>query len=135
MDFECNQRYSIGMNTAATHHLFFARSLTHLLDSRFSLFGFRFGLDPVLDLIPGIGTIVPTLLSGYLIWIGIQLEVPSKLLTQMIINVIVDGILGSIPVVGLVADAFFKANEKNLKILEEHLQNVDDRPPTKRIIT
>ncbi|MBP9699766.1 DUF4112 domain-containing protein [Candidatus Woesebacteria bacterium] len=123
------------MKTAATTHLRFARSLTHLLDSRFSLFGFRFGLDPILDIIPGIGTLVPTLLSGYLIWIGIQLEMPSKLLTQMIINVIVDGILGSIPVVGLVADAFFKANEKNLKILETYLDGSNDPRSTERIVT
>lgn len=123
------------MNTAATQHLRFARSLAHLLDSKFSIFGFRFGLDPVLDIIPGIGTLIPTLLSGYLIWIGIQLEVPSKVLTQMIINVIVDGILGSIPLVGLVADAFFKANEKNLKLLEEYLASMDETTPRQRIVT
>lgn len=123
------------MNPVATTHLKFARSLTYILDSRFSILGFRFGLDPILDLIPGIGTLVPTILSGYLIWIGIQLEVPSKLLTQMIINVIVDGILGGIPVVGLVADALFKANEKNLKILEAHVSSGNSSQPTKRIIT
>lgn len=123
------------MNPVATKHLQFARTLTYFLDSRFSILGFRFGLDPILDLIPGIGTVVPTVLSGYLIWIGIQVELPGKLLTQMIINVIVDGILGSIPVVGLVADAFFKANEKNLKILEAHVQRDAQDKPTKRIVT
>ncbi len=123
------------MNPVATKHLQFARTLTYFLDSRFSILGFRFGLDPILDLIPGIGTVVPTVLSGYLIWIGIQVELPGKLLTQMIINVIVDGILGSIPVVGLVADAFFKANEENLKILEAHVQRDAQDKPTKRIVT
>ena len=97
-----------------------ARQFARLMDSRFSIFGFRFGLDSILGLIPGAGDVIGMLLSLYLIWIGIQMKIPSEKLIQMILNIAIDTTLGSVPILGDVADFIYKANTKNLRILEEY---------------
>lgn len=102
-------------------HLQMAKSLAKLLDSQFSLFGFRFGLDPLFDLIPGVGTIIPTMLSLYIVWIAYNYNVGTMKLLRMILNVVWDGLIGVIPIGGTVIDSIFKANERNLRILEKHL--------------
>lgn len=104
------------------NHLQTARNLAKLLDSQFSILGFRFGLDPLFDIIPGVGTLIPTALSLYIIWIGFEMQLPSHLLLRMLINLFADGIIGSIPVLGVVVDAIFKANNSNLAIIEAYLQ-------------
>ncbi len=101
-------------------HLKLARALSKLLDSQFSIFGFHFGLDPVFDLIPAIGTLVPTFLSLYVVWIGYTCGLPRILIARMIFNCLVDGTIGSVPIIGTIADAVFKANEKNMKIIDTY---------------
>lgn len=95
-----------------------ARSLTKLLDGQFSVLGFKFGIDPLIGLIPGIGDVLSLLLSLYVVWIGFQMKIPIESLRTMIGNVVIDFILGSVPAVGDVADFIYKANSRNMKILE-----------------
>lgn len=101
-------------------HYYFAKILTKLLDTQFSIGKFRFGIDPLLDFIPGIGDILALLLSLYIIWVAKEMKVPKNVIFQMVKNVTVDFVLGLIPLVGYVADFFYKANVSNLKLLEKY---------------
>ncbi len=105
---------------AINTHIRLATALTKLLDSQFKFLNFRFGLDPLIGLIPGIGDIITFLLSFYLVWIGMQMKLPEKEIETMIRNVVFDFILGLIPVIGDIGDFVFKANAKNLKILKRY---------------
>jgi hypothetical protein len=100
-------------------HLKTARSIANMMDNQFKVFGIGFGLDNILGLFPGFGDFATLLLSGYLVWIGYQMGLPTPKLLQMISNVLLDTVIGSVPVLGDIGDLFFKANLKNLQILEE----------------
>lgn len=104
---------------AINNHLALARDLTRLLESQFKIGNFRFGLDPILGLIPGGGDLVALGLSFYIVWIGVQMRVPTDKLAMMMGNIAYDFFLGIIPIIGDIADFTFKANTKNLKILSE----------------
>lgn len=100
-------------------HLQIARFIARLLDTNFSLFGIKFGIDPIVGLIPVLGDIITLGLSAHLLFIAIQAKLPKEKIELMLRNVLIDVALGSVPVVGDIADLFFKANMKNLYILEE----------------
>lgn len=102
-------------------HLRLATTLTHLMDDQFSFGKFKFGLDPILGLFPGFGDILSLALSLYIIFIGMMLRLPEDKMGLMIKNVIVDFLIGLLPVVGDISDVFYKANRKNLQIIHEHL--------------
>jgi len=104
-------------------HLYFAEKLTYLLENRFSFFGMRFGLDPIIGIIPGIGDILPLLLSLYIVWIGLTLRLPSHKIAAMMRNIMLDFLIGSIPFIGDVADVLYRSNTKNLSILESHFSS------------
>jgi len=94
-----------------------------LMDSAFLIPGLnrRVGLDAVLGLVPGVGDALSAALASYIIWEARQLGLPRWKIARMIGNVAVDTTLGAIPFAGDVFDVFFKANERNLRIIHEHL--------------
>jgi hypothetical protein len=98
-------------------HLQFAQRLMKLMDTKFSLFGIRFGLDPILDILPGFGSLVGTGISCYLFWIAHELKVPSWVYRRMGWHIFLDFILGELPFIGFIFDVFYRSNEKNLKLL------------------
>ncbi|MDQ5981506.1 MAG: hypothetical protein QG570_255 [Patescibacteria group bacterium] len=100
-------------------HLHNARTFARLMDSQFSIFRLRFGIDNILGLIPGLGDIASMFLSLYLVWVGIQMKLPFSKLLQMILNLGFDAAIGTVPFIGDIADFFYKANTKNLEILEQ----------------
>jgi hypothetical protein len=102
------------------NHLKAATYLAHLLDNKFSFFGFRFGLNGVLGLIPGFGDFLVAALSFYLVWIGIKMRLPLSALSEMVANIATNFLLGLLPVIGDAIDFFHKANLKNLRILKDH---------------
>ncbi len=101
-------------------HIHFARRLTRVMDMQFHIFRFRFGIDPMLDIIPGLGNTLSTATSLYLLWLGYQLKVPTHVYFRMVWNISVDYIFGVIPFAGIVFDAFFRANVKNFALLESY---------------
>ena len=101
-------------------HLKKARVFAELMDSRFQLFGYRFGLDPLIGLIPQGGNLATLIMSTYMMWIAIKMKVPKRKIARMYFNSFVDFTVGVIPILGQIADFAIKSNEKNLKILEEH---------------
>jgi hypothetical protein len=111
-------------NKPMEQHLRVAEAITELLENRFSVLGYRFGLDPLLGFIPWLGDIVSLILSLYLIWIGIRMRLPEEKIQLMLRNLLFDFILGVIPFVGDIGDFFFKANSKNLHILKAHAPQV-----------
>ena len=101
-------------------HIQTARTVADLLDNQFNFLGFRFGLDPIIGLVPVFGDLVSFGLSVYIIWIGYQMSLPSSVIGAMWRNVVFDFILGMIPFIGDVSDFFFKANTKNLALIERY---------------
>lgn len=101
-------------------HLRRAGNIAHLLDSAFTIPGTRktIGLDPLIGLIPVAGDVVTGLFSLYLLWTAYKLGKPPKILWAMLANVLIDLFVGAIPILGDVFDFVFKANRRNLKLLE-----------------
>ena len=98
--------------------------LATLLDSAFVIPGtnFRFGLDGVIGLVPGIGDAISTAMSAYIVYEAKQLGVPKHVLARMIGNVAIDGLFGAVPLAGDVFDVMFRANRRNIKLLRDHLE-------------
>lgn len=88
--------------------------------------GFRIGVDAILGLVPLLGDILGVLLSGYIVVQAARLQVPRGVLLRMLLNVGVEGLVGLAPLVGDVFDASWKANLRNVRLLEAHL----DQPTT-----
>ena len=86
---------------------------------RVPVLGWRFGLDALIGLIPGIGDTGTALVSFYILAAAVRHEVPKITLLRMGMNIGFDYLLGSLPVVGDVADAWFKSNQKNVALLRK----------------
>ncbi|RCJ27539.1 hypothetical protein A6770_25705 [Nostoc minutum NIES-26] len=100
------------------------RQLSRLLDKVITIPGtpIAIGLDPILGFIPIGGDFLGFLLSSYIIVEAARLGVPKATLGRMLLNVIIDSLIGAIPVAGDFFDFAWKANEYNLKLLEEHFK-------------
>jgi hypothetical protein len=107
------------------------RRAADLLDSRFVIPGttIRFGLDPILSLLPGIGDLVTPAFTLLLLVHGLQRRVPRVVLVRMTANALGDALVGAIPIAGTVGDVFFRANQLNLALLERHAR--PGIPPTR----
>ena len=92
-----------------------------LLDDvfRVPILGWRFGLDALIGLIPGIGDTGTALASFYILASAVRHGVPKITLLRMGMNIGFDYLIGSVPVVGDVADVFWKSNQKNIKLLRK----------------
>lgn len=101
-------------------------ALATLLDSAVRVPGtdIRVGLDAVLNLIPGFGTLTAKGLAGYLIWEARGLGAPPSVLLRMVGNVGVDLVFSMIPVIGWFGDIFYRANQKNIALLHAHLDRL-----------
>jgi hypothetical protein len=108
---------------AGGKHLQEVRELAHLLDNalRIPLIGYRFGVDAILGLVPVIGDFSAFALSAYIIYRAARMGAPASLLARMLVNALGDALVGSIPVLGTVVDVVWKANARNLKLLERFL--------------
>ena len=96
------------------------KSLTTILDSQFSVAGFKFGLDGVIGLVPGLGDAIGGLISLYIVYKAHVAGVSAEVTGRMMLNILIDVFLGSVPVIGDLFDFFYKVNEKNLRLMEEY---------------
>jgi hypothetical protein len=104
------------------------RALSRLLDSAFPLpGGYRIGLDGIIGLIPGFGDIAGSIASSYIIVESARLGATTTTLLRMVLNVLVDSLIGLIPFLGDLFDIVWKANEKNMALLEKQFAAA---PPT-----
>lgn len=99
------------------------RQLTKLLDNAIAIPGTkqRIGLDPIIGLIPGGGDTLSAALSGYIIIEAARMGLPRSALMRMVLNIIVDTVVGSVPFFGDIYDAVAKANVRNMYIVESHV--------------
>ena len=95
--------------------------LVRLLDDRFSLGGFRFGLDGLVGLIPGVGDSFGLLASAYIVLEAWRLGAPRGVLLRMVVNLLLDFFVGAVPVLGDLFDFGFKANRRNFNLLRRAL--------------
>ena len=95
-----------------------------LLDSRFRIpgTGIRFGLDAIIGLVPGIGDVSTPIFATLLLLQGVRMRLPMVVQARMVLNAAIDMLLGFVPVLGDLVDIGFKANLRNLALLERHAQ-------------
>lgn len=112
------------------------RALARVLDSAVAVPGtnFRFGLDPVLGLVPGLGDLAGAMLSTYIVLTGIRLGASRSVVVRMIANVAIDTVVGSVPVVGDLFDASWKANNRNVALIERHVDGSDATRRSSRLL-
>lgn len=116
--------------------------IADLSDSRFRIpfTKIRFGLDAIIGLVPFIGDSISLVLSLYLLFEASKLGVPLTLKIKMLWNILVDWVIGLVPVLGDAVDVFFKANNRNMKLLVEHInedyqsRNASPKPKKKNKI-
>lgn len=97
-------------------------NLARWMDARFTIPGtnIRFGLDALAGLVPGVGDFSTLLVSGYMISILAKNGASRFIIARMTLNVIIDAVLGSIPILGDIFDVAFKANMRNVNLMREH---------------
>lgn len=109
------------------------QTVANLLDSAFVIPGTRqrVGIDAIIGLIPGLGDIATTLLSSYIIWEARNLGVSRFAITRMLANLGIHAAVGSLPLVGDLFDAFFRVNQRNMRILRAQLERKSDGAPVR----
>lgn len=97
-------------------------SMATWMDSRFTIPGtnIKFGFDALIGLIPGAGDFATLLVSGYMVTILAKNGASGFVLARMALNILIDALLGSVPLIGDIFDVAFKANVRNVKLMREH---------------
>lgn len=110
------------------------RVLARLLDNAIAIPGtrWRFGFDALVGVVPVVGDMIGGALSAYIILEAARAEVPRLTLVKMLMNVGIDTLVGSVPALGDVFDAAWKANVRNVALLERHLAVIATPAPEKR---
>src|ERR1044072_3942919 len=95
--------------------------LSWLMDDLFRVpvLGWRFGLDALIGLIPGLGDTTTSLVSFYILANAVRYRVPKITLLRMGLNIAIDYVVGSLPIVGDLADAWWKSNHMNVDLLRK----------------
>lgn len=83
---------------------------------------YRIGLDPILGILPVSGDAVAALASLYIVLQGVRVGVPRHELATMILFIAVEFVVGSVPVLGTLLDAVVKVNQRNVRVLESHVE-------------
>jgi hypothetical protein len=94
-------------------------SLAYLLDNSIPIpgTGARVGLDALIGLVPGIGDVAGTAMSGYIVMQAARMGAPASVIARMVLNVGIETVVGAIPFLGDLFDAGWKANARNIKLL------------------
>ncbi|MDB5197970.1 MAG: hypothetical protein JWP88_2341 [Flaviaesturariibacter sp.] len=110
--------------------------LTKLMDKQFKIPGtnFRFGLDGLIGLIPGVGDVTTFAVSCYLLTLMAKNGASGYVMARMVLNVVIDALVGAIPFAGDLFDFAFKANSRNLRLMQEHYVEGRHRGSATRII-
>jgi hypothetical protein len=113
---------SLLMRTTDTANLDLLRRWAVLLDSVFRVPGtrIRFGFDAILGLVPGIGDLSAPLFATMILATGFRMRVPAIVQARMVLNAAIDMLIGLVPLLGDLADIAWKANLRNMALLERH---------------
>ena len=110
--------------------------LARLMDSQFRIPGtqVRFGLDALLGLIPGAGDFGGFIVSAVMLSTLAKNGASGFVMARMMVNIVLDALIGSIPILGDIFDVAFRANERNLKLMREHYQEGRHRGSAMKVI-
>jgi hypothetical protein len=114
-------------NEAREHLLAIADILAKVLDTSIRIPGtsWSIGLDPLLGLIPGIGDVIANLIGTVILGIATRLQVPRIVLTRMSLNLLINGTVGAVPIVGDLFSLWFRSHARNAALLREAAQKPD----------
>jgi hypothetical protein len=109
--------------------------LAWLLDSSIRIPGTRFtiGLDPLIGLVPVVGDLIGVALSSYILHEARNMGVGKTVLLRMAFNVAVEGVVGMVPFAGDVFDAAYKANQRNVRLLNQWIERPDKSERASRL--
>ena len=101
------------------------RKLARLLDSalRIPVLGIRVGLDPLIGLIPGLGDAAGAVLAAWVVLLAARLGAPPAVVLRMLGNVALDAVIGAVPVLGDLFDVAWRANTRNVALLDRYLES------------
>lgn len=104
------------------------KKLAELLDSKFRIPGtnIRFGIDPIIGLIPGVGDWLAGVVSLYFLLQAAALKAKAWVLLRMLMNILIDIIIGAIPLLGEIFDVGWKANLRNEKLIQQLRENPEE---------
>jgi hypothetical protein len=104
------------------------RHVSRLLDSAYQVPGtsYRFGLDPIVGLVPGLGDLISPLFTIAILWQSQDLHLPRVIQLRMLFNVAIDTFVGMVPIAGDLFDFAWKANDMNMVLLERYAY--EERP-------
>ncbi len=107
-----------------TGRLKWVERIAHLFDDQFRIPGtnFRFGLDPIINLFPVAGDAAGMMVSAALLITMARNGASRKVIILMMLNVMIDGLIGAIPLIGQVFDFYYKANLRNIALLKQHYE-------------
>lgn len=110
--------------------------IANFMDKKFKApGGIRFGFDSILGLIPGVGDIIGSIISFYILGRGYMMGCSPTVLKEMFINILIDQGVGSVPIIGDVFDVFWKANSRNVNLLNSHLDGpIKERKSSKKVL-
>jgi len=111
------------------------RLVALFMDSLFKMPGtkFRFGMNPIIDLLPVVGDGAGAVISGLTLFVAARYRVPKVVLVRMSANILLNGLIGIIPGVGEAFAFWFRPSTRNYRMLQRHLaENHDARPPSTR---
>lgn len=97
--------------------------LARILDSVFRIpgTGIRFGLDPIIGLVPGLGDAAGAVLAAWVVLLAARIGAPTAVVLRMLTNVAIDAVAGAIPLLGDLFDLGWKANTKNIALLDRYI--------------
>ncbi|GAB3198179.1 hypothetical protein ABID22_000618 [Pontibacter aydingkolensis] len=122
--------------TPRSEKLKWVEHMVKVMDNQFRLPGtnFRFGLDPILGFVPVIGDLASFAISASLVMTMARHGASGKLVVLMLLNIFLDALIGSIPLLGNIFDFVFKANERNVRLLRAHYEEGKYQGSGKKIV-
>ncbi|MEO1349838.1 MAG: DUF4112 domain-containing protein [Cyanobacteria bacterium J06635_15] len=101
------------------------RAISTVMDNAVAIpgTGFKFGLDPIVGLLPGGGDLLSGVLSIYIVFEAMRLGLPTATLLRMTWNIVLEVIIGTVPILGDGFDLVWKANAKNVQLVEHHVRS------------
>ena len=97
------------------------KRLSERLDETFTIPGtdYKIGIESIIGAIPIVGDLIGGVISTYIMYSGIKMGASPRVITQMAVNITIYFAVGSIPIVGDLFDFVWKANKKNVKLIEK----------------
>tara|TARA_Y100000746_G_scaffold210404_1_gene200696 strand:+ start:373 stop:810 length:438 start_codon:yes stop_codon:yes gene_type:complete len=107
------------------------KRLSERLDNTFTIPGtkYKIGIEALIGAVPIIGDLIGGILASYIMYSGMKMGAPPRIIARMAVNIAIDFAIGSIPIIGDLFDFVWKANRKNVELIED--ATLDDKEEQK----